>query len=355
MAVYSRISVIDSGTVALKAVFVDDAGNFLSPSTGPVVYIYDSTVDTDTIYNELEAAVFTSALDGPLTPTEISEGFWELSYVVPSGSPAGLWKDVWVSQVETTDSNAVLGFTVDNGVDISDQHLSNNELIVIELDESIASYLGLTLAGDVQLSFLTVLSPFYASPDLVRMEVGPWIDFIPDSTLALMIHLASKEADFIMSGSRSSASRVGFARSKFVIYDAVLRALYLPGSWTYQSGSGGSGGTLSKRLGDLSISSSEGSTVARTSSGIDTATLGHIRALRDEWWRVVNAGGEIMPGQSLGFEAGLRGIYDPDRRVGGRGWADPNEFSYSQPGVNAKAVFPGYRKGKFYFRNDPSY
>jgi hypothetical protein len=92
--------------------------------------------------------------------------------------------------------------------------------------------------------------------------------------------------------------------------------------------------------------------IARTASGIDTSTLAHIRSLRDEWWRVVNAGATIMPGQSLGFEAALRGTYDPDRRLGGRSWADPNDTYYSQPGVNAKAVPPGGRKGKFYFRSN---
>lgn len=347
MAIYTRTSVLDGQMVELKAVFVDAAGNFIDPATLPQIYIYDESVDTDTIDEEIDDASFASALAGPLTPTQLATGFYELEYTVPAGSTAGIWHDVWISSIETTDSNAVLSFTVINGADVSVQRLLDNEIIVVELDSSISSYTGLSLAADIQLSFITSLKPYYASPDLVRMEIGPWIDFIPDATLAMMIHWSSKEADFIMTGPRSSAKRVQFARAKFVSYDAVLRALYLPGSSSYQPG-GGSG--VSKRLGDLAITNSAAGAVQRTASGIDVETLGYIKAQRDEWFRVVNAGGSITPGQSLGFETALRNRFDPDRRLGGRGFADPDCYNYEQPALNAKARFPGHNKGKFYFR-----
>lgn len=349
MATYTRTSVLDGQTVELKAVFVDGAGNFITPTVAPVVYIYDESVDSDTIDQEILDATYASALAGPLTPTELATGLYELEYTVPSGGLGGMWHDVWVAGVETTTSTAVLAFYVENGVDISVQSLLDNELIVVELDSSISSYTGLPLASDIQLSFITILKPFYASPDLVRMEVGPWIDFIPDATLAMMIHWSSKEADFIMTGPRSSAKRVQFARAKFVAFDAVLRSLYIPGSSSYQPG-GGSG--VSKRLGDLAITNSSAGAVQRTASGIDVETLGHIKSQRDEWFRVVNAGGSITPGQSLGFETAVKNRFDPDRRLGGRQWADPNCVNYEQPGVNAKTRAYGSNKGKFHFRSN---
>ena len=104
MAVYSRISVQDGATVPLRTVYTDTAGNFVSPTTPPVVYIYDADIDDSVFDAELEALTFTSAVAGPLTPTEITTGFFELLYAVPSGGSAGLWRDIWVSTMETTSS-----------------------------------------------------------------------------------------------------------------------------------------------------------------------------------------------------------------------------------------------------------
>lgn len=341
-----RSGVIDGDTVVLRSVFTDAQGDFIDSDTAPVVYIYPASVDTDTIEAEIEAAVFTSAVAGPLATTRIDTGFYELSWLVPDDSEEGTWADVWIGNINSTEASNILSFTVMNGAEIKEQKLLDNELILIELDSTIASYTGLTLGSDTQLSFITTLNPFYASTDLVRMEIGPWIDYIPDATLAMMIHWSSKEADFIKGWSPKSSQRLTFARAKFVIYDAVLRALYLPGGASYQPG-GLPGST--KRLGDLSITNGSGAFIARTASGIDTETLGTLKKLRNEWQRIVNAGGNIMPGQSLGFEVGIKGIYDPDRRMMGRGWADPAEYHYSQPGVNKKSIPPGHRKGKFHF------
>lgn len=350
MAVYGRTGVQDGEQVKLRVVFTDAEDNFVDSTALPSVYIYDDTVDTDTIDAEILAATYTSALAGPLVPTRIDTGFYELVYTVPVGGAEGTWHDVWLGGINSTDFSQVLNFMVINGADISEQKLLDNELIIVELQSTIASYTGLHLAADTQLSFITTLNPFYASTDLVRMEIGPWLDFIPDATLAMMIHWSSKEANFIQGARGKSTQRLQFARAKFVSYDAVLRALNLPGSSSYQPG--GLPGA-SKRLGDLQITNGGGAQVARTASGMDVETLGYFRKLRDEWHRIVNAGGNIMPGQSLGFEIGVKGQYDPDKRLGGRLWADPNCHPYKVPATNAKVQFPGTRKGKFYFVQAP--
>ncbi len=350
---YSRKSIRDGQTILLRAVMTDHEHEFVDPSSIPQVYIYGPDVDSSVMDEEIEALTFTSAMGGPLTPVKLSTGFYQLEYEVPLGSSAGTYNDVWVATVGTTTTTDVFSFLVTNGVNIDVQRLLHNQLILVELDASISSYTGLTLASDIQLGFLTVLKPYYASPELVRMEIGPWIDFIPDATLALMIHWSSKEADFIQSGPRCGVNkkRLEYARAKFVAYDAVLRSMYLPGSSSYQPG-GGSG--VSKRLGDLQITNSAAGAVSRTASGIGVETLAYIRKQRDEWWRVVNAGGSIVPGQSLGFNTASPSEYHPDRRLGGRNWADPETTHYEQPAVNGKYRFAGHRKGEFWFRPNGS-
>lgn len=349
MAVYGRHGVLDGNTINLRAVFVDGNGTFTSP-TSPVVYIYDSSIDSDLVVEEAEAQTYTSAFAGPLTPTQIASGLYQLAYSVADDSVAGTWRDVWVGAINSTVDYSVLTFQVINGVDAKEQKILENEFIIVELDETVASYTGLTLGEDVQLGFATRLTPFYSSIDLVRMEVGPWIDYIPDITLALMIHWASKEADFTVCKSPNNSERLRFALAKFVIYDTALRTLFLPGASNYQP-TAGSGAT--KWLGDLRIVSGAGSQLAKTASGIDMETIGHIRKERAEWFRVINAGGNITYGQSYGYSTPVKGEWHGDRRLTGRMWLSPDEYSYAKPGINTKILPYGSRKGKFFYRQKP--
>lgn len=353
MAIYGRHSVLTGESLDLKVIFRDDANCLVDADALPDIYIYDATVDRETVDAELEAMTFTSAIAGsPFTPTLLSTGFYELVFAVPSGAAEGTWHDVWVAAVDGAASNEIFEFQVDIAADLSLQELLDNELIIICLDSTIANTAGdLTLGTDQQLSFSTTYNPLYASPDLVRMEIGTFIDYIPDDTLALMIHWSSKEADFIRRPTVCNNADYEYARTKFVIFDAALRALTMPGG---ASGSGA--GTISegtkKALGDLMIDKSGGggpNTIAVTSGGVDIETLRYIRDMRDEWWRVVNAGGCIVPGQSLDPETAIKGKFDPDRRASGRLWANPEFSVYSQPGANSKFRFRGHQRGKFGF------
>jgi hypothetical protein len=349
---YSRNSVLTGQTIILRVIFRDDANNLINADTVPDLYIYDPSVDTDVIDAEITAATFTSALAGPLVPTALSTGFYEYSYVVPSGGTEGVWRDVWVAEVDGVASTEYFPFNVDVGADLSIQQLFNNELIIVELDTTIGNVgATATLVADTTLAFSTVYSPLYASPDLVRMEVGTFIDYIPDDTLALMIHWSSKEADFIAKPIRCKVKEFNFARTKFVVYDAAIRAIMLPGGSNGLPGSTG-GDSSKKQLGDLMIDksgTSSGSTVAITSSGIDIDTLNDLRSKRDEWWRVTNAGGCIVPGQSFDPATAQKGKCDPDRRIGGRLWSNPEYTSYPQPGANTKVVRSGSIRGRWAF------
>ena len=350
MPFYGRHSVLSGQALDLRVIFRDDANCLIDPDALPDVYIYDESVDTDVIDAEILAAVFTNALSGPLVPTKLSTGFYTYNYTVPSSSTAGIWHDVWISQVDTVNSDSRFAFTVDTAANLSLQSLQQNELILICLDATIGNLAATqTLGADTQLSFSTVYSPLYASPDLLRMEVGTFIDYIPDDTLALMIHWSSKEADFIRRPSLCNNTDYEFARTKFVVFDAALRALTLPGGST-GSGAGSSSSAAKKTLGDLSITSgNSGSTLAVTSGGVDLETLGYIREQRNEWWRVVNSGACIVPGQSFDPETAIRSKFDPDRRASGRLWMNPEYSAYSQPGANTKVRIAGRQRSRYGF------
>ena len=350
MPFYGRHSVLSGQALDLRVIFRDDSNSLVDPDALPEVYIYDESIDVDVIDAEILAAVYASALAGPLVPTKLSTGFYTYNYTVPSGSNEGTWHDVWISQVDTVDSNSRFAFEVDTAANLSLQSLQENELILICLDGIIGNLAATqTLGVDTKLSFSTVYNPLYASPDLLRMEVGTFIDYIPDDTLALMIHWSSKEADFIRQPKLCNSKDYEFARTKFVVFDAALRALTLPGG-SAGSGAGNSVSGGKKTLGDLSITSGTGgSALAVTSGGVDLETMGYIKEQRNEWWRVVNAGACIVPGQSFNPETAIRSKFDPDRRASGRLWMNPEYASYAQPGANAKMRVVGRQRGRYGF------
>lgn len=346
MSLEGRHGTLGGQAITLRVLVLDELGCPRAPDALPEVYIYDPSVDIDTIEAEIEAETYTSALAGPLVPTLVSTGYYSLTYTVPSGAEAGVWHDVWVGALDTATIANMQSFTVIESADFSLQTLLNNEMVIIELDTSIASAADstITLEDDTILSFTTVFNPFYASVELTRMEAGPIIDYIPSDTLALMIYWASREVDYIKPKTICS-DRFDFWKTKFVIADATLRALMLPGG-AYVNGYN-TGNSSAKALGELSIKQGTTGPSSIMSGGIDKDTFDYLKKLRDEFWRVVNAGGCINPGQSLGFIGAQRGLYDPARRGMGRLWVSPDEVFYSQPTTNAKVRKTGQRMKRF--------
>jgi hypothetical protein len=305
----------------------DACGEFIDADSAPECHVYpgSSSVDSATIAAEVDSGVYTSELeDISVTVANISTGFYEATYTVPSSTSAGVFQDVWVSEVSGNTVYAVLNFRVEEPPVISIQDIAKNTLIVVIIEDTVAGTSGNTLASDEQLTFSTQYRPYYASPDLLRLECGNWVESIPDDTLSLMIHWSSIEADRITHG--PVGSMLSMARVKFVIYDAALRLLLLPANV----------GGKKKNLGDLMISNSSDA----------RATIKDIKDSRDEWWRVVNAGGSIVPGQGFSPEVAVKGKRDPDRRRVGRLWHNPVDFYYPVPAGNKKLRRTSQRKFK---------
>ena len=339
MATQHRGSVLAGESIVLRAVFTDGDGDLIDLDAVPQIYIYDEDVDTATIADEAEAQVYTSALAGPLAATKLSTGYYTYTYTVPDGADAGAWHDLWVGTINSTDDYEVFSFQVDVGFDASSQTLSNNTMVIIDLSSSITNAAGDQALERTRLYYTTIYSPLYASPDLIRLEMGRWIDYIPDDTLALMAHLSSKEANFIQGPAQEGWGNIQLARTKFVVYDTVWRCLNIPG----QGREAGYSSGAKKTLGDLSIS---GGTVE---VGVPEDIYKYVREQREAWWRVVNAGGNIVPGQGLDPTFAVKGLMDPDRRLNGRLWESPETFKYPQPSANRKVRKANRRRGRFGF------
>lgn len=327
MSAYSREGVLTGQTINLRVAFTDDEGCLVDPDSTPSIYIYDSNVDTDTINDEIDATTFASALVGPVSATQLSTGYYEYQYTVASGGDAGTWHDVWVAELDTIDITDILSFTVTQGATLDVQKISSNTMLIVQLSSDITNSGGDQELEAQKLYYSTTYSPLYASPDLIRLEVGAWINYIPDDTLALMAHWASREADFIQGVSARNSKDLKFARAKFVVFDAAMRVLSLQGHGIDPTESSGG----KKSLGDLSIQAGTSS-----AGSVDNEIIDWIRSQRDEWWRVVNNGARIVPGEGLGPTIAVKGRFDPDKRLTGRLWEPPSEVRYAQPVANSK-------------------
>lgn len=338
MAVQHRGAVLAGGEIVLRAAFSDDAGCLIDLDSPPSVYIYDETVADDVIHEEALAGTFTSAVAGPFVATRLSTGYYTYTYTVPTTATAGGWNDVWYGAINGTNDYDVFEFDVTTGFNVSEQQLGPNMLVVLQLDDSITNLTGEQALPATTLGYATTYNPLYASPDMIRLEMGKWIDYIPDSTLALMAHISSKEANFIHGARELSFGNLRFARSRFVVYDTVWRCLNIPGHGKQAGSSSGK----RKSLGDLSITDGSSDTAE-----IPDEIYEYVREQRSEWFRVVNAGGNIVPGQGLAPTMAVKGAYDPDRRLVGRLWDSPTDRYYPQPTVNKKYRAAGRRRGRY--------
>jgi len=298
---YKRDGVPVGQTVTLQAIFIDSTNKPMDYDSISIK-IYDPS-------GSLQSTV-TSA-------TKISTGFYEITYSLSATATVGSWSDIWTATISGVEVVGTYSFSVQTMGTAVAQVISGNTLIVVLLDETIADTDGNTLASDIQYTFSTRYSPYYTSPDLIRLECGTWLDSIPSDTLSLMIHWSSKEADFITpQGAQTSSTSYLTARTKFIIFDVALRCLTLPAS--------GGGGT--KKLGDLLIKK----------DGSFSNIIQDLKDKREEWFRVLNAGATIVPGQGFAPAVAMKGQYHPENRRSGRLWWSPMDFPYSQPGENRK-------------------
>lgn len=320
----NRATIQKDSAVNLKMLFTDSAGNPTDPTAIAVT---------------LENAGG-GAIDPGLVAVKIDTGYWYVNY---TPTTIGVWKDLWTVTLLGEAIAFVGSFEVIGGGVVAQPKcgLDFNNLIVIELDKTIADTSGNTLSKTEYLSFSTEYNPFYASVDMLRVEMGNWASLVPDDTIALAIHWSSMEADNI-TAIRPASDRYYYARSRFVIYDSAIKLFSMP-----MGASAGSG--KQKQLGDLLIDN--GSTLDYPMKDL----IEELRAERNEWWRIVNAGGSIVNGQGLGPSTTKKGA--ALKVDSSRSWHDPMSEYYSQPTMNSqyKRARTGEQKHGYVTRNQYYY
>jgi len=339
---YTRDGVPANKPVLLQAVFFDATGEPKDVDNIAAIEIATYRPDDDSEVEDWEdeiAAGYPNAFerlslddaanDNFTAIAKVATGFYEITYTPTDADlnadgeldNIGNWTDLWVATVDGVEIYAAFSFSVKEKGRIVQQIIKNNTLIVIVLSEDIAGAGGNLLGEEIQLSYSTEYNPYYASVDLVRLECGSWLDSIPDDTISLMIHWSSIEADTIKPNSWNG-NVLDTARVKFVVYDVALRCLQLPADI----------GGKKKSLGDLLI---------ETTSDF-SSVLSEIRKQRNQWERVINAGGTIVPGQSLTPSTAARGAGTRD--LTGRLWHDPAVVHFGQPSQNSKFSIDGIKK-----------
>lgn len=349
---YTRDGVLIGKTVTLRAIFTDDTGALVAPDALPVVHFYDPSVDLATVQSEAEAATWTSETGPSVVSTEVAPGLYEVDFTVNTGWEEGYAHDVWDAAFNAIRDYSILSFRVEDDIAAAGTQLNKNEILTLTLDSSISSLDGeKTLGGDVTFAWATQLEPFCVSVELVQMTLGPWVTWIPPQTLALMIYWSSLLATHLTPPRVCDQEWYRYAKAQFVIYDIALKAYQMPGS----PGSTG-GGT--KRLGDLSIKTggSSGASGHVLSSGIDLETVKEMRRLHQEWFRVVNSGACLLPGQQLPAGFAIPGWNAPGRMVPGRMFEDPASYPYQVPTQNEKYLPDGHYRTKHRYRAErPAY
>lgn len=260
--------------------------------------------------------------------TKVEVGFYYLEYQLTA---VGTWEFEWRATINNVVKTYIKKILVEDKVILEDIKfgLEFNELIVVDIFSGVKSSDGKkSLDEDMMFSFSTEYNPFYCSVEMLRMEMGSWVDLVPDDTMALGIHWASLEADSITSRGAVS-DEYYYARTRFVMYDTAVKLFSMP---VNPSRSG-----KSKQLGDLLIE--EGSGVDYNLKNL----IDELKEERDEWWRVVNARGSIVLGQGLGPTTATRNGLKKSRE-----WHNPLHEHYAQPTQNSQYRRQGqgkYRHG----------
>jgi hypothetical protein len=249
--------------------------------------------------------------DGQQDVKRQAKGIYSTIVTIPSGAELGTWNLLWSITIGSENYSENEEFTVQSSADLffdSDVLMVNQEY-TINIDGSIRDSLGNELGNDINLFFFTEFEPMYCSVQDIRLEIGQYINDVPDFTIALKIWKASMYADNITyipvpkTGKRHSY--YVFAREQFVKASAVLDLLNI----VIFNTSGG----FKKILGDLEITKF-GAKLSDNPLFADWATN------RKGWQWVIENGGEMTPRSGHKPGVAVKAGSHPNRPNIGRGW-----------------------------------
>jgi hypothetical protein len=246
----------------------------------------------------------------------IGEGIYQYGFTPPDGAAEGTWTDLWSGILNGQLVSGEFTFEVYGGgaaEEIGDQ-LSINNLVEVVLSSGIMASDGTYLTDGYSFQFLTTTSPSYTNIRKVKLEVGGFINQLPDLTIQIAILEASLEADqldFTSQNSLASKNTAFFQHARRE-WTTCKVALGLIDNIT-------TSGLKSKTLGDLHV---------EYDTNAVFKTMERIVACLSKWEPQIMAGGYAKDAQQP--RGVIKGQYDPERPHTGRVW-EPMDSPYSDP------------------------
>ena len=318
----SRNSVLRGEPIELTAYFLDAGGDYVDPT-------------------DLKMAVYPPGKDPRLGATTADAWVYDVTLTSEGSGPHAVSGN-YIQKIDVGKYKYV--FTVPDDVIVgggsvgTTPPLYNNNMLLIELDSSIADTDGNTLGEDITYYFTTTYDPLYTSVRRIRLDLGSLVRDIPDDTINLAIFEASLEADALSFGdvavlSASTQNYFKFARRQYVTCVAELILL------NSIQGSGAGTGGRAKRLADLQVNYG--------SEGQIGDLLNRAISCRIKWEAALTSAGEIAPGTSQRPSMVIKGNLDPDRPSFGRDWQPISTYdANSYPAANTSSRKVGNRRWK---------
>lgn len=290
-----------------------------SSSTSTALTISETYPEDRAAFVDSDITTVTVTFSADLDATTVTDSTVTINGHAADGSRTGDPEYTETLTKTLSVSGDVLTITLD-----PDEVFDNN-IIVIEFDETVADTDGNTLAADTSFFFGTEMVPFYAGIRHVRLRLGTLGNYFPDETIALAIWDASLEADAFEPHAQviADGDAVGYARARkqFVVCFAA---------WVLASGGGSNanGGSKRIRLGDFDISRSAGSSKDLTDD---------LKACIDYYQAIIEGGGIL--GKLHKPVGVVKGDYDVDSPNFGRLWEIPEV-----PVGNSRVLYSGSRR-----------
>lgn len=217
----------------------------------------------------------------------------------------------------------VLTITLDPG------QLYENNIVILELSETVADTEGNTLGTKFISYFTTPYASLYSSYRRIQMDIGPLIVGVPEETIMLAILEASIQADALTFGFIKNIEFFKQARWEYTtcLAESILLKALL----------GDTGGSrMSKTLGELSISRDGGDYLMDALNRAEDCVL--------KWLLPLETGGELAPYSSVKPQVSVKGALASDAITVGRQWEPTSDSGYNSRGAaNTKRRASGRR------------
>lgn len=185
-----------------------------------------------------------------------------------------------------------------------------NLVVRVTLPKGLKLQTGAFMAENMSVEVIANLSPFYASVAECRLEGGPYMAKLKDTTIAAQIYRSSKEADQKQDRPPTPTTDAGrrfyAARNFWTTANAVYSLLV--------SLSGLVGYTGGHVLGNFSVTKQRG----EQGTGF-SAKIADLQQTLKEYRVVLESGGKVIPGGRPAAQMAAKGIFN-DEVAPGRTW-----------------------------------